>query len=380
MLKPVGDSGPFAAAEFFAGIGLVRQGLEAAGVQVVFANDIEPAKREMYTQHFGEAGASHFVLGDIGQIAGTHLPEVDLAWASFPCTDLSLAGNRRGLHGEESGTFWHFTRILEEMGPARPNVVALENVPGFATSHGGADLVTAIRELNRLGYSADVLTLDARRFVPQSRPRLFVVGALDAPDDALDALHSELRPDWLQTPYGDPSLRMHRAKLPDPPAPLTGGLAQVIQQDGVEWWDFERTQRFLGSLSEYQAQRLNALREQAFISYRTAYRRTRKGVAVWEIRPDDIAGCLRTARGGSSKQAVVSAGRGRVDVRWMTPLEYARLMGAGDYNIDGIRGNQVLFGFGDAVCVPVISWLAKHYLVPLMKGELGAASPALKAL
>lgn len=369
------------AAEFFAGIGLVRMGLEQAGIDVVFANDIEPAKHEMYAQHFGDDAASEFALSDIGDVQGANMPDLDLAWASFPCTDLSLAGNRKGLKGDQSATFWHFTRILREMGEKRPSVVALENVVGLATSHGGTDLVAAIRELNALGYSVDVLTLDARRFVPQSRPRLFIVGAQEAPEDVAEP-NSELRPDWLQIPFGDPSLRMHRADLPIPPTPLTSGLSKIVQRQGVEWWDEARTERFLDSLSEFQAERLNALKLQRTVSYRTAYRRTRKGVAVWEVRPDDIAGCLRTARGGSSKQAVVRAGRGEVNVRWMTPLEYARLMGAGDYRIDGVRTNQALFGFGDAVCVPVVGWLAKNYLAPLAKGELSAnnAERALKAV
>jgi hypothetical protein len=60
---------------------------------------------------------------------------------------------------------------------------------------------------------------------------------------------------------------------------------------------------------------------------RTAYRRTRNGIPVWEMRAEDISGCLRTARGGSSKQAVVIMGRGALKIRWMTGLEYARLMG-----------------------------------------------------
>ena len=379
MLTSLGDPSGLKAAEFFAGIGLVRLGLEAAGVEVAFANDIEPSKHEMYARQFSDQ-AGHFRLGDIGDVTGADMPDLDLAWASFPCTDLSLAGNRRGLEGTQSGTFWHFTRILREMGGRRPSVVALENVTGLATSHGGADLVAAIRELNDLGYSADVLTLDARRFVPQSRPRLFIVGAMEPPAESGDAA-SDLRPDWLQIPYGDPGLRMHRAALPAPPAPRTGGLGEIVQRADVEWWDEQRTRRFLDSMSPFQAERLEALRRQPIISHRTAYRRTRHGVAVWEVRPDDIAGCLRTARGGSSKQAVVRAGRGQVSVRWMTPLEYARLMGAGDYAVAGLRANQVLFGFGDAVCVPVVTWLAEHYLVPLARGEMqGAAERSLQAV
>jgi len=369
VLTSVTAPGIITAAEFFAGIGLVRMGLQSAGIEVVFANDIEADKHEMYARNFGMDAASHFVLGDIGKVTGADVPDIDLAWASFPCTDLSLAGNRKGLKGVQSGTFWEFTRVLEEMAERRPSVVALENVTGLATSHNGDDIVAAIRELNRLGYSVDVLTLDARRFVPQSRPRLFIVGARDVPDDVAEP-NSELRPDWLQIPYGDPGLRMHRAKLPAPPAPLTSGLGDSVERHHGEWWDGERTRKFIESLSDYQAERLNALKRQKTTAFRTAYRRTRNGVAVWEIRPDDIAGCLRTARGGSSKQAVVRVGRGEVRVRWMTPTEYARLMGAGDYDIDGVRPNQVLFGFGDAVCVPVVGWLAENYLAPLVNGDL----------
>ena len=361
-------------AEFFAGIGLARLGLEQAGAEVVWANDLDPNKTLLYTSRFG---GDHYVERDIATITGDDVPDVDLAWSSFPCTDLSLAGNRRGLAGSSSATFWEFTRILEEMGERRPAVVALENVTGFATSHGGDDMASAVAELNRHGYSVDVVTLDARRFVPQSRPRLFLVGALDAPDDVHDP-GSELRPDWLQTVFGDPALTTHRAALPAPPAPLTSGLGEVVERSSTLWWDAERTRSFLDSLSPLQTERVELLRRKRTVSYRTAYRRTRKGVAIWEVRPDDIAGCLRTARGGSSKQAVVRAGRGQVQVRWMTGREYARLMGAGDYDLSAARTSQALFGFGDAVCVPAVGWLSEHYLLPLVRGAMRAQSPALE--
>ena len=378
-VRPDGRREKHRVAEFFAGIGLVRVGLESAGFEVAWANDIEADKHQMYAQHFGEdeRAAAHFALGDIGDANGDELPaDLSLAWASFPCTDLSLAGSRAGLSGKSSATFWHFARLMRELGANRPPVVALENVVGLATSHGGNDLAAAVRALNELGYSVDVLTLDARRFVPQSRPRLFLVGAQEPPADT-PVPNSELRPDWLQAAYGDPTLRTHRADLPAPPPPLTSGLSELVERvdyRDTRWWDEDRTQRFLSSLSPIQSERVEALRKARKVSYRTAYRRTRHGVAVWEVRPDDISGCLRTARGGSSKQALVRAGNGAVRVRWMTPREYARLMGVGDYKLDGLRINQALFGFGDAVCVPVVRWLADNYLMPLVSGAL--ATPA----
>jgi DNA (cytosine-5)-methyltransferase 1 len=84
-----------------------------------------------------------------------------------------------------------------------------------------------------------------------------------------------------------------------------------------------------------------------------------------ELRTDGIAGCLRTPRGGSGRQILFKAGKGEYFVRLLTPRECARLMGADDYRISGSL-NQALFGFGDAVCVPVIEWIAGNYLNPVI--------------
>jgi len=373
------------ALEFFAGIGLARLGLERAGFRVGWSNDYEPDKRALYEQNFrdDERGDSHvFHLGDVAEVQAQDLPpRASLAWASSPCTDLSLAGARAGLAGSESGTFWHFTRLLRDLGSGRPPVIVLENVVGLATSHGGNDLAAAIREFNDLGYSIDVLSLDARRFVPQSRPRLFLIGARDAPQDTAEPI-SDLRPDWLQAIYGDRTLRTHRAPLPAPPPPLLSGLGDLMENlpmSDDRWWDEARTRAFFASMSPLQRERVTALRSSSGVKYRTAYRRTRNGVAVWETRPDDISGCLRTARGGSSKQAVLRLGNGRARVRWMTPREYARLMGADNYVLEGARTNQLLFGFGDAVAVPAVAWLGEHYLMPLVKGEMVLEATPLQA-
>ena len=153
--------------EFFAGIGLMRLGLERAGWRVVFANDIDEDKHQMYRDHFGNG--EEFVLGDVHQLNVRDIPDMALATASFPCNDLSLAGARRGLAGDQSSAFWGFVEALTKMEERRPPMVLLENVTGFLSSHDGNDFRDALLALNRLGYAVDALIIDARRFVPQSR-------------------------------------------------------------------------------------------------------------------------------------------------------------------------------------------------------------------
>ncbi len=84
-----------------------------------------------------------------------------------------------------------------------------------------------------------------------------------------------------------------------------------------------------------------------------------------EIRSDGIAGCLRTPKGGSARQILLRVGKGKIDIRLLSPRECARLMGADAYHISG-NINQALFGFGDAVCVPVVTWIGENYLNPLL--------------
>lgn len=370
---------PIATAEFFAGIGLMAAALEPRGFEVRWANDIEQAKHDLYVANRPHAAGS-FRLGDVRSVVGADLPRVELATASFPCIDLSLAGNRKGLDGEQSGMFWEFARVLEQMGGARPSTVLLENVQGFATSNGGEDLRAALSRLADLGYSSDIIAINARHFVPQSRPRMFVIGIrgqLPAHAQPGTPPLSEVRPEWVRAAHeANQDLRMHYVDLPALPAGPDdlNGIVQRLPGSDARWWDQERTAAFIDSLRPLHAERLTSLMNGRSSAWRTAYRRTRQGKATWEIRADAIAGCLRTTGGGSSKQALVEAGRGQVRVRWMTPLEYARLMGADHFKTRARTENQALFGFGDAVVVDVIAWIAENYLLPVIRPGTSSTS------
>ena len=367
-------------AEFFAGIGLVRAGVEAAGLDVVWANDISPIKQAVYSANFG---SDDYHLCDVRDVRGTDVPDVDIATASFPCIDLSLAGHRRGLAGEQSGLYFEFVRVLAEMGEQRPAAVLIENVPSFISSRGGRDLTT-LAALNRLGYVCDLAVVDSRWFVPQSRSRLFVLGLLGADwptstpslsvvdDEATDgpAGRDALRPPSLRRFLARTSgLDLTRRMIGRPPS-ADAMLADVVErlgEDDARWWDAQRFAAFDRTLPQRHAARIAELEDQGVTAWRTGYRRTRGGRAVWEVRADEIAGCLRTARGGSSRQALVEIERGCHRVRWMTAREYGRLQGVPDsFDISPVTESQALFGFGDAVTVPVITWLAESFVAPAL--------------
>ena len=378
-------------AEFFAGIGLVRSGVEAAGFEVVWANDISPVKQAVYAANFG---ADHYRLCDVRDIRGDAVPEVDVATASFPCIDLSLAGHRRGLAGEQSGLYFEFVRVLAEMGERRPAAVLIENVPSFISSRGGHDLHDALAALNRLGYVCDLAIVDSRWFVPQSRSRLFVLGlrdvAVQAGVPSLSVVENDaaaatgptdaLRPPSLRK-FLVASGSLELAPIFDgcPPA-VPARLADVVEHldaDDGRWWDERRLAAFDRTLPERHEVRIAELEEQNIAAWRTAYRRTRGGRAVWEVRADEIAGCLRTARGGSSRQALVEVRDGAHRVRWMTAREYARLQGVpDDFDISPVTESQALFGFGDAVTVPVITWIADSFLAPAIRPLAASAGQA----
>ena len=363
-----GETQGATALEFFAGVGLARAGMEAAGIETIWANDYDKDKKTMYEAQWGEG---EYILRDVHDVNGADLPSASVAWSSSPCTDLSLAGARHGLRlGRESSAFFGFTRAIAEMGDNKPDVLVLENVVGLASSHDGDDLRAAAKTFNDLGYAVDVVVLDARRFVAQSRPRLFLIGAKNPPHH--EEAESPLRPDSVSWLHSDPELVTYKTLLPVPPNLLSEGFTALLEEmesNDSRWWDADRVSSFVDSMAPVQRIRLDALVSAPETSARTAYRRTRAGKPVWEMRADDVSGCLRTARGGSSKQAVAVMGDGNLKVRWMTGLEYARLMGAGWFNLSGLRESQIHYGFGDAVAVPAVEWVTEHMILPALNSK-----------
>jgi DNA (cytosine-5)-methyltransferase 1 len=364
------------AADFFAGIGLASAGLIKQKWQVKYALDCSETKQRMYESHFG---SGHYHQKDIKDIVGHKLPKVTLAHASFPCTDTSVAGSRGGIDSGESSAFWQFVRVLAEMGrpdgPGKPPFVLVENVEGLLTSGEGRDLESALKALNKEGYATDMLLIDASHFVPQSRVRLFLIGALHFVGQQREQLDKHLaksstarRQKICTFISSHPNISWFLRDLPNLP-PLTITLEEIIDAN-AEWWPRERTEYLFSQMFDRHQDEVRRLSRNENWSYRTVFRRMRSRngskQSTAELRTDGIAGCLRTPKGGSARQIILRAGNGRFDARLLNAKENARLMGAGDFVIDkDLSLNDALFGFGDAVCVPVIEWIAENYLNPL---------------
>lgn len=317
--------------EFFVGGGMARVGLGPSW-SCVFANDIDPAKAESYVANHG---ADHLLVKDIRGVTTADMPGcADLAWASFPCQDLSLAGNRAGLRGDRSGmfwSFWHLIRRLDKEGRA-PRVIALENVYGTLTANGGQDFATIASAFSGRGYRFGALVIDAVDYVPQSRPRVFVIGVRrDIP------IPSALRaygPTHLH-PAAILSSQNHMSKaalskwiwwhLP-PPLKKNIGLSSIIEDkpSGVAWHGAEETKYLLSLMSAHNRAKVDRMRQLQYRVVGTIYRRTRPDengnkVQRAEVRFDEVAGCLRTPAGGSSRQTILVVEGNRIRSRLLSP-------------------------------------------------------------
>lgn len=364
--------------EFFAGGGLAGLGLapdgDGPGFRTVFANDLDPAKARAFAANHPDTPLR---VGDVGALTPDDLPgRPDLCWASSPCQDLSLAGARGGLTARRSGAFWGFWRLMQGLDAKGrgPRLVVIENVVGLLTSGGGADFAAVCGAMVAAGYRAGALEMDAAHWLPQSRPRLFIVGLRDG------TAQTSPGPDG---PFHTPRLIAAQAGLPPavraawawwrlPPPPRRNlDLAAVLEPDeAVDWLSPDQTRDLLALMAPLHRVRLDAALASGDRTVAAGFRRVRteqgRKVQRLELRFDGLAGCLRTPSGGSSRQYVIVGQDGRARTRRLTGRECARLMGVpDDYRLPGSQ-SAALKLMGDAVAVPVVRALMQGLLAPAL--------------
>jgi DNA (cytosine-5)-methyltransferase 1 len=252
-----------------------------------------------------------------------------------------------------------------------PRAIVLENVCGVITSHGGGDFAAIIGALVEGGYYTGALVIDAKWFVPQSRPRLFFIAVREAfagaePDPlwhpptllrAMDSLSPCLKKRWVWW------------SLPVP-APRRARLVDIL--DDARWHTPEYTARLLSMMSPRHRTQVESAARTGTRALGCVYRRTRvdergNHVQRAEIRFDDTAGCLRTPAGGSSRQTILVVDGASVRSRLLTPRECARLMGLPETYRLPANDNDAYHLVGDGVVVSAVRYLAEKLLEPIIR-------------
>ena len=357
---------------------MVRQAL-GANWKCLLANDFDGKKALTYQDNWGTGGELH--VGDICEIPISKLASnCDLAWASFPCQDLSLAGKGNGLSGQRSSMFYVFwEKLLQASSKGEmPSIVVIENVCGLLSSNEGNDFKDVIRTFSENGYYVGGLVVDAKDFVPQSRKRIFIIGlrkdrTLDPtlvsplPIDgfhtkplvkAYNRLDSTSKSDWVW--YNLPQAKHRKNALIDILEPF----------DKTKWHSSEKTRAILNKMSITNFKKVEAarsLKEPTIGALFMRTRRTKIAKRVFaEVRFDGLSGCLRTPNGGSSRQSIIWVEGEQTFSRLLTPRETARLMGLPESYKLPKNNNTALHLTGDGVVVPVVKHLKEHLFEPLL--------------
>ncbi len=335
--------------EFFAGGGMARLGLGPAW-RPLLASDFDPAKAASYRANFGDGELDE---ADIWDLAAADVPgQADLAWASSPCQDFSLAGARAGLSGARSSALMGFWRLMAALaGEGRaPRLIVIENVAGLTSSRGGADLAAIAELAGELGYATTSAVIDAAAFVPQSRRRLLIVAHRGGP-----------------------------LGIPAPPPHRDAVLSDVLEPDDAVRWHGEAQTRALVDLMDGRNRaKVRAALTSSGRRVGAVFRRVRPSGQRAEVRFDGLAGCLRTPVGGSSRQMLLVVEGGAVRSRLLSPREAARLMGLPENYILPEAANAALHLAGDGVVVPMVRWLAATVLEPALTAAPGVrARPSL---
>ena len=235
----------------------------------------------MYRGFFRE----DYEIEDIFAVDSSEIPQATLATCSFPCVDLSLAGKGEGINGKYSSAFWGFHDKLREQASEAPRLVALENVNGWLYSNDGNDFYATIRSLNEIGYICDAFVLNARSFVPQSRPRVFVIGAKDVPTRdnhlSLASRSKRLMPSRLkELMMQDRGIQWACFDVPEPPPYRSTGfsddIVEVLDPDDCRWWPEHKVQKHLAMMPPSHLSMVEDIARRERESSRTFFRRRRK--------------------------------------------------------------------------------------------------------
>jgi DNA (cytosine-5)-methyltransferase 1 len=253
-------------------------------------------------------------------------------------------------------------------------------VVGLLTINGGEEFKAVIGALNKLGLRAGAVVLDARHFLPQSRPRVFIVAVSKSVKVSGDLLRAKPHPTWhpdllvkavdkLSPQCREQWLWFNLGAVPE----LKKTLGKIVSDRpvGVEWHTPAETRRLVGMMSDVHKQKLAEAKRSGKRIVGTLSLRMRpqngKSVQRTEICFRGLAGCLRTPKGGGSRPRVIVVKGSDVRTRLLSPNEAALLMGLKpSYQLPSLYEHAFRV-IGDGVAVPVVSFLRTKLLTPLLR-------------
>lgn len=315
--------GKYKMASLFAGIGGIDYGFKFAGIQPVWANEIDKYCAVTFTANHKDI---KLIVDDICNIKGKNIPKVDILAGGFPCQPFSIAGYRKGFEDDRGNMFFQIMRLVDEMADNKnkPRVIFLENVKNLKT-HDKCHTFDVIKEkLEEHGYYVKEKVLNTCEYgnLPQNRERIFIVGFLNKKD-------------------------YENFKWPNK-ITLTKTIDKVVD------WDAEVDKKYLyGSEKKcYKLLKENITEKNTIYQYRRVYVRTNKGGVCPTLTAN-------MGMGGHNVPLIIN---NQNKIRKLLPIECLKLQGFPDDFIipSELCDSRVYKQAGNAVSVNVVKRVASN--------------------
>lgn len=315
--------GKYKMASLFAGIGGIDYGFEFAGIQPVWANEIDKYCAVTFTANHKNI---KLIVDDICNIKGKNIPKVDILAGGFPCQPFSIAGYRKGFEDDRGNMFFQIMRLVDEMADNKnkPRVIFLENVKNLKTHDKGHTFDVIKERLEEHGYYVKEKVLNTCEYgnLPQNRERIFIVGFLNKKD-------------------------YENFKWPNKIA-----LTQTI--DKVVDWNVEVDKKYLyGSEKKcYELLKENVTEKNIIYQYRRVYVRANKGGVCPTLTAN-------MGMGGHNVPLIIN---NQNKIRKLLPVECLKLQGFPDNFIipSELCDSRVYKQAGNAVSVNVVKRVASN--------------------
>ncbi len=360
--------------ELFAGIGGAGIAL-APAFSTVFANDISPMKADVFRHNHS---GTHLDTRSVTKLRAADLPHADLLWASFPCQDHSVQGHRKGFtDGSRGSLVFQVMRLLAELEllGRLPPVLCFENVAGFVSHAEGRDFAALCQSLVSMGYLVGALVVDAERWLPVLRKRVFVVAVrkdIEVPAGLCARVPVAA---WHSLPLQDAvaALPLHVRKawrwwtMPEPTEPRPP-LAAMLDE-AATWFPAERTARYLSTCNADDTAALELARQLGPVLATMDAQRSPRGPNVerfYRVHTDGVVRCLTA---GQAHQRLLLADEGGISMRDFTAAEQARLSGLPDGFLMPASAADARQVVGEGLAIPAVAWLGQHLLAPLAQAS-----------